>query len=203
MIFRKWTIPSESTIKRTSNCSERHVVNVIIPNNKISLSTCMLPMEDIWYFGYFLTIWAFLSKKLTGHCNSHRTIRLRLNEEKLFHLIFTTYQNYPLALKGKSWKLPFFSQNVHFMKNEKHEICYTNMIMLPLKQHQTVINPKFLAIFIRFLEPSVLPFHFGWTNFCTQTLSKWNFCGLLFVQSLWQSGISTFSAQLKCNSRFS
>ena len=75
--------------------------NEIIPNNKISL--CILPMAEcsgFWYFGYFLTIWAFLSKQLTGHLynNSHRTIKLWFNEEKLFHLIFTTYQNYPLAL---------------------------------------------------------------------------------------------------------
>ena len=46
--------------------------NVIIPNNQISL--CILPMAEcsggggggggprtFWYFGYFLTIWAFLS----------------------------------------------------------------------------------------------------------------------------------------------
>ena len=33
LIFRKWTIPSESTIKPTSNCFEWHVV-IIIRNNK-------------------------------------------------------------------------------------------------------------------------------------------------------------------------
>ena len=57
--------------------------NVIIPNNKIPL--CILPMAEcsggprtFWYFGYFLTIqW----RKIIW-----------------FNLIFTTYQNYPLAL---------------------------------------------------------------------------------------------------------
>ena len=143
LIFRKWTIPSESTIKPTSNtllkpkrhslrchgfvvhalllCMHTNVVdfrvmqrlcrcewnwksvnqhswdprqrttwsrrvtsdfnsvlfwmtccNVIIPNNKISL--CILLMAEcsgvpraFWYFGYFLTIWAFLSKQFIGH----------------------------------------------------------------------------------------------------------------------------------------
>ena len=44
--------------------------NVIMPNNKISL--CILPMAEcsgesqtFWYFGYFLTVWAFLSKQFT------------------------------------------------------------------------------------------------------------------------------------------
>ena len=66
------------------------------------LTICNPPWLKIIYaqglFGYFLTIWAFLSKQLTGHYNSHRTINLWFNEEKQFHLIFTTYQNYPLAL---------------------------------------------------------------------------------------------------------
>ena len=46
--------------------------NVIIPNNKISL--CILTMAEcsggtrtFWYLGYFLTIWAFPSKQVTGH----------------------------------------------------------------------------------------------------------------------------------------
>ena len=46
--------------------------------------------------------WLFLdnlsiSDNWQGINNSHRTIELWFNEEKLFHLIFTTYQNYPLA----------------------------------------------------------------------------------------------------------
>ena len=44
LIFRKWTIPSESTIKPTSNCFEWWCCHVIIPNNKISL--CILPMAE-------------------------------------------------------------------------------------------------------------------------------------------------------------
>ena len=52
--------------------------NVMIPNNKISL--CILPMAEcsggpqaFWYFGYFLTIWAYLSKQLTGYYNKQFT----------------------------------------------------------------------------------------------------------------------------------
>ena len=58
-------------------------------NNKISL--CILPMAEclggprtFCYFGYFLTIWAFLSKQYywQGINNSQRTIKLWFNEEK-------------------------------------------------------------------------------------------------------------------------
>ena len=60
--------------------------DIIIPINKISL--CILPMAEcsggprtFWYhFGYFLTIWAFLSK--------HRTIKLWFNEEKIISFDF-------------------------------------------------------------------------------------------------------------------
>ena len=53
----------------------------------------------ILIFGYFLKTWAYLSKLLTGHLQvTRRTIKLWFNEEKLFHLILTTYQNYLLAL---------------------------------------------------------------------------------------------------------
>ena len=54
--------------------------------------------QTFWYFGYFLTIWAFWANNWQGINNSHRTIKLWLNEEIYFHLIFTTYPNYPLAL---------------------------------------------------------------------------------------------------------
>ena len=53
---------------------------------------------NIWYFGYFLTIEHFWANNWQGIYNSHRAIKLWFNEEKLFHLIFTTYQNYPLAI---------------------------------------------------------------------------------------------------------
>ena len=66
--------------------------NVIIPNNQISL---ILPMAEcsggpqtFWYFGYFLPIWAFLSKKLTGINNSHRTIKLWFKWRKIISFDF-------------------------------------------------------------------------------------------------------------------
>ena len=31
-----------------------------------------------------------------------------MNEEKLFHLIFTTYQNYPLALNNNEYYLSYY-----------------------------------------------------------------------------------------------
>ena len=48
------------------------MLNVIIPNNKISLCLFYVYYQwqsprTFWYVGYFLTIWAFLSKQLTGH----------------------------------------------------------------------------------------------------------------------------------------
>ena len=49
-----------------------------------------------WQFEHF---WANNGQ---GINNWHRTTKLWFNEEKLFHLIFTTYQNYPLALMGKA-----------------------------------------------------------------------------------------------------
>ena len=40
-------------------------------------------------------------------------------------------------LNGKSQKLPFCLKNCHFMRDKKHELCSTLLILLPLKQHQT------------------------------------------------------------------
>ena len=45
--------------------------------------------------------------------NSHRTIKLWFNEEKKFHLIFTTYQNYPLALNLDNYQCSFKHLNLH------------------------------------------------------------------------------------------
>ena len=77
--------------------------NVIIPNNKISL--CILPMAGCSggpeHFDILVISWQFehfWANNWQGINNSHRTIKLWFNEEKLFHLIFTIYQNYPLAL---------------------------------------------------------------------------------------------------------
>ena len=61
----------------------------MIPNNKIS-PLCILPMAEcsggpqaFWYFGYFLTIWAYIwANSWQGINNSHRTIKLWFNEEK-------------------------------------------------------------------------------------------------------------------------
>ena len=47
-----------------------------------------------WQFEHF---WA---NNWQGINNSHTTIKLWINEDKLFHLIFTIYQNYPLAFKS-------------------------------------------------------------------------------------------------------
>ena len=77
--------------------------------------------------------------------------------------------------------------------------------MLPLKNITLiikVINPKFLAIFIRFLGASALPFHFGWANFCTQTFCKQNFCLFMCTKSMAKQNFY-FTAQLQWNSRFS
>ena len=62
--------------------------NVIISNIKLSL--CILPMAEcsggprtFWYVGYFLTIWAFLSKQLTGHYQFTQNYKIMIQCRKI------------------------------------------------------------------------------------------------------------------------
>ena len=81
--------------------------NVIIPITKYPYVYYLWQSVrgDSEHFDIFVISWQFehfWANNWQGIINnSHKTIKLWFNEEKLFHLIFTTYQNYPLALRLK------------------------------------------------------------------------------------------------------
>ena len=99
-----------------------------------------------------------------------------------------------------------FAQKFSLLERQKHDICCTFLVLLPLKQCQTdgVINPKFLAVFmIRFLGAvSVLPYYFCCISCCTQIFCKQIFFFFKYTKSMAKQNFYS-SAQLKQNSWFS
>ena len=64
------------------------------------LAMCLGDPEHSDILGHPLKIWSFLIKKPTGHQQIHtETTQLWLNKEKLFNLIFTTYQKLSIGWK--------------------------------------------------------------------------------------------------------
>ena len=68
------------------------------------MAECSGGPQAFWYFGYFRTMSISEQTIDRAFYNSHRTIKLWFNKEKLFHLIFTTCPNYQLALNISTLK---------------------------------------------------------------------------------------------------
>ena len=90
---------------------------------------CILPMAecsgDPEHFDILVISWQFehfWANNWQGINNLHRTIKLWFNEEKLFHMIFTTYQNYPLALKCISIQIHWSSKETYHFFRARHSL---------------------------------------------------------------------------------
>ena len=158
--------------------------NVIIPNNKISL--CILPIAecsgDPEHFHILVISWQFehsWANNWQGMNNSHRTLKLWFNEEKLFHLIFTTYQNYPVALNfRRSMSFTDTEMNVLVIKIHFNVVQYKAGWKTCIQLHAKYLRCEFLLFF-----------HFRFQTFnLTQGLFKW-MCGVLSLFYLVKSHV--------------
>ena len=128
--------------------------NVIIPNNKISL--CILPMAEClegpwttWYFGYILTIWAFLSKQLTGHWQFTQNYKIMIQWRKIISYDFHHIPKLSIGFNGSLTHLQALQISMKFLlqvafdiRRTLYEIFRTQTFWFRYKKPNC--NPDFL-----------------------------------------------------------